>query len=277
MTRWIFRHYAFGAIAVEVAVCAVLIPYLLWRDMSFPVYLLVVLAALLAGLVPWVLLWRHCAQKLVAAAARALDEDCDPGPLLDYARDVVRQMDPKGKRKTSGAQMGCINEATALQCMGEYGQALDILDGLLPWLPKKPGPLTFLYWNNRTALCFHLGRAEEMAECLARAQAEAEGFEVPPLYRESFPYALRTNRAALRLLREGPTGELEQVYRELLETASCQRLRVGCHLTLGKCAQARGDLDEAREHYRYAAEHGGKLAHQREAEGRLGQIGEVWH
>ena len=272
MARWVCRNYLKGVILIEIVAGVALIAYLIKQDMSFPLYMFNILAGLLLALAPWAFLMSICTQKVSRAVVRSLDEDCDPEPLLDHSREMLRQYDKKDKRRGAAVLFYRLNEATALQCLGRLEEALDCLDRLEPKLPAKPTLIGLTYWNNRSALCFDLGKGEEMARGLDRTERLLSEVHLAPSQREMYQFSLRINRCTQRFLEDGPTEAAEREYQYLLAHAANQRQRVSFHSALGQCAMARGAFDEAREHLSFAVQHGGKLFTKRRAEGLLAEL-----
>lgn len=272
MARWICRNYLKGAILIEIVAGIALIPYLIQQDMSFPYYLLTTAFCLMVALAPWVILMSVCTQKVNRTVVRSLDEDCDPDPLLDHSRQMLRQYDKKDRRRGAAVLFYRLNEATALLCLGRFDEALDCMDRLEPKLPAKPTLATLTYWNNRSALCFDLGKREEMAQDLDRTEQLLAQVHLSPSQRVMYQFSLRINRCTQRFLEDGPTEAAEREYQYLLDHAANQRQRVSFHSALGQCAMARGAFDEAREHLSFAVQHGGKLYTKRRAEELLGGL-----
>lgn len=268
MDRWVTRHYTHGVALLEGAAVLFSLFVLIPRDVPF----LAMLALLVAAVVPWLILYLACAKRVNRDVAYALEEMCDPLPLLSYSRECIRQFDRRGTRRRPALLSYRLNEATALTGLGLDGEAIAVLDGLEPRLPEKADRYRLLYALNRCAVCCQLGRLDEAETLLAQAGPLMDTVAPKdPLY-PTYHLVLQADGLALALLRQGPTPQIEAGFAALLESASTQRMRVIFHVSLGKCAQARGALEEARAHFTYAARHGNRLFARQEAETQLSRL-----
>lgn len=264
MLRFVRRQ--FDAVLLILAVCfgaTLLLPLLLRRPLGgfLPFSL-----AVLALMVLWAVLYAFVHRNGLKNALAALADGCDPEPLLEVSLDALGQYRKKGDRSLRLVLNARLNASTALHQLGRDGEALEQLDATAPFLPKKPDIYHVVYWLNRAAVFHGLGRGADMAHCLDQARTALAAPGLQPAQAERYGPLLQVNDLAHRLLTEGPGPEVEAEYERLLAQAQNESQRVGFHLSLGKCALARGDRSAARTHLEYAAAHGNRLFCRQEAE-----------
>lgn len=187
-------------------------------------------------------------------ALRILDEDCDPEPLLELCRAVIRQ----NPRVVSYRVL----EAWALALLGRDKEALasaNLVEGR--WKLKRSVPLV-LTWC--AVLPPDDPRREEMLEHLRKGKL------IPARFRQAAGEMLEWSRTVERLGESAP--ELEPILQKQLSAAGSTREQVAAHGALGVYLCKRGRMDRAREHLGFVAAHGGKLAIRREAERLLCRI-----
>lgn len=268
MSRWFSRHMRLSAFLF--GLFALLLYFAVLRPMGAPYPICVLIIAVV--MLSWGSLYLASIRTVSESALHALEDDCDPEPMLELSREQLA-LYGRGRGARRPYALACrINAATALTCLGRSGEAMDELDALSGLLSPKFGRFHALYACNRAAVCYQLGRAREMAELLDRTESLLGTLKLPKALADSYQFALRVNRAACRYLTEGPTPELEEGYCALLTEAPTQRMKVGFHMTLGRFALARGDEAEARAHLGYAVEHGNKLYYRAEAEALLDKL-----
>ena len=181
-------------------------------------------------------------------ALRALDEDCDPEPLLELCRAVIRQ-NPR-------AVSWRVLEAWALALLGREEEALasaNLVEGR--WKLRRSAALV-LTW------CAVLPPDDPRRERTLKRMAR--GLFVPGKFRQAAKEMLEWSAAAAGLNEGAP--ELEPVLQRRLEAAACTREQVTAHMALGVYYCRRGQLDRAQEHLGFVAAHGGRLAVRTEAE-----------
>jgi hypothetical protein len=92
---------------------------------------------LLGALIPWVAAYYIANQKMGQDALRAINEGCDPEPLLKVSDIVIGQFDKRG-RSRSNATLGCrLNRVVALSCMGRNEEAMVELNHIGLRLPRQ--------------------------------------------------------------------------------------------------------------------------------------------
>lgn len=181
-------------------------------------------------------------------AFRALDEGCDPEPLLDLCRTVLKQ-NPKSLYYR-------VFEGWALSLLGRGDDAAEAarLAAEQPRLWKDPRLLAV--WLTPVSPGDPLYAKGEAA--LARLSRR-----LSPKRRAVLERAETMRARAAQAETAAP--ELEPLLLDDLARASCTRERVAAHLALGVYYVQRND-PAAEEHLTFAAEHGNKLHARTEAE-----------
>lgn len=181
-------------------------------------------------------------------ALRALDEDCDPEPLLELCQAVIRQ----NPRVVSYRVL----EAWALTLLGREEEALasaNLVEGR--WKLRRSAALV-LTW------CVVLPPDDPRREKTLKRMAR--GLLVPKKFRRAAREMLEWSETVSRLGEGAP--ELEPILLSRLEAAGCTRDQVAAHMALGVYYCRRGQMDKAQEHLGFVAAHGGKLAVRGDAE-----------
>ena len=176
------------------------------------------------------------------SALGVLDGTCDPDPLLELCRAVIRQ----NPRVVSYRVL----EAWALLLLGQEEEALasaNLVEGR--WKLRRSAPL-LLTWC--AVLPPHDPRRRKTLERVAGR------FWTRPSMRRAARELLEWDETADRLEEAAP--ELEPVLQARLRGASCTRDQVAAHLALGIYFCKRGETEQARTHLAFVVAHGGKLA-----------------
>jgi len=181
------------------------------------------------------------ALRMTRPAMERLDRDCDPEPLLDLSRRMLKQ-NPDSLHFR-------VHEAYALSLLGRGEEALEAAEraGQNPRLWNTPHLL--LVWS----VCLP---ADNPRQGEAEAKLRLAGSRLAPKDRQLLE-DYRTQRWALSRVTEG-AQELEQDLLSRLESAGCPRERVGAHLALGAYYAVRGEAC-AEEHLQYVLAHANKL------------------
>lgn len=197
---------------------------------------------------------------------RALNDDCDPEPLLRWGDEEMAYW--QGKQANYRYIALCLmNRGVALSALGRFeemhGMYLAVDENRMARLGSR---IRMVYEFNRCACFLGLGRLNEAAAALRRAEDLAA-----TLKKQDIPeVSLLMGRCELKLAR-GQTGGVETDLAAALAQASCEYQRVSVHMLMARLCQAEGKEGEAREHLRYVAGHGNKLAVRRTAEEALEQ------
>lgn len=181
------------------------------------------------------------AHRLTKPAMEALDHRCDPQPLLDVCRTVLRQ--------NSDSLYFRVHEAYALTLLGQEEEGRAAAERAARNRRLWKNPALALLWSACAA-------EEDPRQQTAVNTLKQAGQKLPPATREKLEqYLLR--RRALQELGKAPE-ELEAPLLEGLEQAGCLREQVGAHLALGAYYCERKNL-KAEEHLRFVLEHANRM------------------
>lgn len=201
-------------------------------------------------------------------AIAALNNDCDPTPLLDWAD---AELDYWSKRRAPKGQLAlrAMNRAVALHALGRSREALAAApeQGDLPqrgWL--KPA-----YLLNMAVLQLALSHPLVASQYVRLAEKALAEHPVKSGPGKQLDYSLETVRCALRLA-DKKTDGLEARLQALLARADTQYQRVAAHLDLAKLALLEKRPEDARAHLGYVIEHGNKLALRNKAQEMLTRL-----
>ncbi|SBW12627.1 putative PE_PGRS family protein [uncultured Eubacteriales bacterium] len=191
--------------------------------------------------------------RKLRATIKQLDDACDPVPLLELSRSVLRQ---NPKSVTFGLNLGL-----TLILLNKKDESRTVLEPLEEnrRLWKKPA-LTQLYCICRA----DVAPVEAAGDWLDRMERESAGAP-------NIKQVLEEQRATLAL-RRGETEGLEPIFLDRLERAQNLRIMVAWHFELGKLCLLQGRKGEAAEHLNYVADQGNKLHIRTEAEELLGKL-----
>lgn len=181
------------------------------------------------------------ALRMTRHAMERLDRECDPEPLLDLSRRILKQ-NPNSLHFR-------VHEAYALSLLGRREEALEAAEraGENPRLWNTPHLL--LVWS----VCLP---DDDPRQGEAETKLRLAGNRLAPKDRQLLEDYL-TQRRALSRVTEG-AQELERDLLGRLESAGCPRERVGAHLALGAYFAVRGEAC-AEEHLHYVLDHANKL------------------
>ena len=202
----------------------------------------------------WVLAG-HCggnlfARSMLTQALRTLDETCDPEPLVEVSRAIVKQ-----NPKVCG---NWVYLAWALTLLGREEEALEAANRA----ERRPrrlwkNPLLLLIWSS--ALPEDDPRREKAEEAL-----EAMTRRGPQKRRALIRLALDVRKRDSQVTEA--SQEQESALIAAVEQAGCTREQVSAHLALGLYYVQQGKPEQAQEHLAFVAAHGGKLKVKTEAE-----------
>ncbi|OUQ76894.1 hypothetical protein [Flavonifractor sp. An100] len=202
----------------------------------------------------WVLAG-HCggnlfARSMLTQALRTLDETCDPEPLVEVSRAIVKQ-----NPKVCG---NWVYLAWALTLLGREEEALEAANRA----ERRPrrlwkNPLLLLIWSS--ALPVDDPRREKAEEAL-----EAMTRRGPKKRRALIRLALDVRKRDSQVTEA--SQEQESALIAAVEQAGCTREQVSAHLALGLYYVQQGKPEQAQEYLAFVAAHGGKLKVKTEAE-----------
>jgi len=209
-------------------------------------YALFVLYALTAFV--WI---NRQARRMVRPAMEALDERCDPMPLLELCQNVLRQ--------NEDSLFFRVHEAYALILLGREEEGRTAAERAAQNDRLWKDPLLLVMYD----CC--LSADDPIKERVGRELEARVGMLPPAAGRQLEQYLLHRN--VLSQTTRG-TQELEQPLLERLEQAGCLREKVGAHLALGAWYAAAGD-PRADDHLNYVMTHANRLEGARSQAQRL--------
>lgn len=227
--------------------------------------ILCVLVGAVSGLKGWtLLLWYVLAvcwilagaaiinfQSLIALrpALAALDNHCDPQPLLELSRTVCRQ--------NPDSLLFQIYEGYALSLLGRIKEASQVLDrvGNHPRLARDTRAL--LIWS--AALPSVDPRQEWAAEKLTALKPRLRAKQRALVDR------VLNQRRSLSLMQAAPP-QLEPLLQQDLERAGCRREQVAAHMALAVYYHQRQNWPKCQMHLEFVLEHANKLYVRTQAE-----------
>jgi tetratricopeptide (TPR) repeat protein len=202
--------------------------------------------------------------QLPMPAIKAMDEKCDPYPLLE---ETTRQLQ-YGYKGTLD-QTNRINHACALRQIGQYQQALDVLCGINIDLYSGTIPATkFVYYNNLMDVLTLMGRygeAEVWYQKAIQIYKDMPNNKIKKQLTETVESA-----AAYAWFRRGEYAKAI----EALNATHPKRLssQVGHALLYARCCIAEGNAEAARQSLQFVIERGNRFYAVQEAMYLLGQI-----
>lgn len=217
-----------------------------------------VLAGAISGITGWaLLLWYLLAvcwilagaaiinfQSLIALrpALAALDNQCDPDPLLELSRTVCRQ--------NPDSLLFQVYQGYALSLLGRIKETSQVLDqvGSHPRLAKDAWAL--LIWS--AALPSGDPRQEWAAEQLTALKAKMRPKQ------QALVDRVLNQRRSFALMQAAPP-QLEPILQQDLEQAGCLREKVGAHMSLAVYYHQRQAWRKAQMHLEFVLEHANKL------------------
>lgn len=257
--RWVARNRTLAKVLFGTLLCVcysslVLLDVPLW--IVVPIDLFVVL---------FVCLWVDASIiKLLQDPLKALDEGCDPYPLL---QETAVQMGYGYRGVTDQANR--INHALALRCAGQYQQAWEVLTAIN--IDRYSGTLPatkYVYYNNLEDVLTLMGRYPE---------AEIWYQKAVQIYQD-----MPENRMK-RQLREAVEGAAASAWfrrgeyakaRECLNALHPQQLRSRVHhaLLYAQCCIAEGNPEGARQPLEFVINWGNRLAAVQVAQELMNQL-----
>lgn len=183
-------------------------------------------------------------QSLIALrpALAALDNRCDPDPLLELSRTICRQ--------NPDSLLFQVYEGYALSLLGRIKEASQVLDQATnhPRLAKDARAL--LIWS--AALPSGDPRQEWAAEKLSALKPKMRAKQ------RALVDQVLNQRRSFALMQAAPP-QLEPILQQDLEQAGCLREQVGAHMSLAVYYHQRQEWRKAQIHLEFVLEHANKL------------------
>ena len=205
-----------------------------------PIWLIVLLDAVFIFL-NWAYV-KNADNALVQLTIKPMHEQCDPEPFLSMTEELLAY-----KATPMQKQVRMINYCAALQSVGEYQKAYDLLGQLN--IDKNAGTLSefkLVYYHNLGSLCENLDKTEQAKIWYEKALQVYEDIAYPKV-KEHYTPTVCSAKAELaflageyhdciKLLQEPSPTVYGQVYRKLTHARAL--------LALGEVAEAKNKLNE---------------------------------
>jgi len=246
-THWMATHSLLAKIIFSVFLCTVYTGLLVFLKVGYGGIVIFDLILILAT----ICYVDSCSVKLLNAAIRVLNEQCDPYPLLQ-----------ESKRQLASAKTGMlkqqllINYYAAKVSLGEYQAVYEGLSAI--HVDKYPGfspSAKFVYYNNLSSVCDDLKLTD---------QAEIWYQKSLQLYQD-----LKSSKQKEQLRESMEEAKIQSLIRkqeyiqalQLLNTFSASTLykKVHASFSASQIYLAQGMPEKAREHLQYVITHGNKL------------------
>lgn len=175
-------------------------------------------------------------------ALAALDDQCDPDPLLELSRTICRQ--------NPDSLLFQVYEGYALSLLGRIKEASQVLDRAAnhPRLAKDAQAL--LIWS--AALPSGDPRQEWAAEKLTALKPKMR------CKQRALVDRVLNQRRSFALMQAAPP-QLEPLLQQDLDRAGCLREKVGAHMSLAVYYHQRQEWRKAQMHLEFVLEHANKL------------------
>lgn len=257
MKRWFWAHrngvlYTWYALGTSLVFVPEIILILHRRPIPFWWLMAPYILWVTAGALTFIFL----SHRRTLRALNALNQDCDPEPLLAWTEEELAYWGKHPRLRQNALAIYRMDQAAALSALGHTSQALEIQQSLDP---KGMTPLSrVFYYTNLASFYVDLEQLPQAEEALTQAQLLLR--LDPPSRKQAAQ--LRDchlhSQLELSLLR-GETQGVEEPLLALLERTQGEYAKL-CQLhTLARLLLLEGRLPEAREHLEYIVAHGNKL------------------
>jgi len=260
--RWTAKNRLLAKILFGIFICGVYASLLYF--LKVPVWIIVLLDLVLLFII-------HASVDaaggmLLKKTMPALENQCDPYPMLQEAREQMRYSYTKVMLQT--LKLNC---AAALRSAGETEDAWKLLDSI--HIDQYPGTLPgikVVYYNNLADMLTLRGNPEE-AEIWTRKALQLYQDMPENSMKRKLHHMIQLLQAESCLRRGEYTQALEQAQSINFDSL---RSRVELSLLQGRCLIALGDTNSAKDKLRFAAENGNKLFAAAQARQLLETLGE---
>lgn len=182
-------------------------------------------------------------------ALAALDNRCDPEPLLELCRTVCRQ--------NPDSLLFQVYQSWALSLLGKDKEALPVLDRVANHPRLTKDALALLAWS--AALPSGDPRQEWAAEKLTALKPKMRANQ------RALVDQVINQRRSFALMQAAPP-QLEPLLQQDLERAGCLREKVAAHMALGVYYHQREDWAKAQMHLEFVLDNANKLHVRTQAE-----------
>lgn len=215
--------------------------------------------ALLVPFVLWVFLGLFIFQsgplRRNRRAAAALNNDCDPTPLLDWADTELAYWSCHRARK-SYLNLCAMNRAVALHALGRDQEAQAAAPEQKDLSDK--GVVKPVYFLNMAIIQLALDHPLVATQYARQAEKALAERRLNKALTQQYAFSLENIQCTL-LLADRKTAGLEERFQSLLDRASTEYQRTALHYDLAELAIREGRPADARPHLEYVIAHGNKL------------------
>ena len=187
---------------------------------------------------------------LVRLTIKPMHEQCDPDPFLGMTEELLTY-----KATPMQKQARMINYCVALQSVGEYQKAYDLLSQVnIDKNAGTPSEFKLVYYHNLGSLCENLDKLEQAKIWYEKAVQIHEGIAYPKV-KEHYAPTTCSAKAELAFL----AGEYHDCIKLLQEPSPTAYGRVYRKLTIARALIALGEVAEAKNKLIEVINEGNKL------------------
>ena len=189
--------------------------------------------------------------RLMNPTVLAMQNHCDPYPLLAETEDQLSYVKNRGSR-----QLLTINRAAALIELGQFEEALALLEALNIDAPVCLGLWRHVYYHNAALAALGCGQREKAD--IYRRQAQQQ---VAAVTHKPHKAIVESATLAIDIVMHLADGDYDAARRLLEQHQEPHHTldRVHRAYQRGRVELAQGNLSAARLHFEFAVQYGGKL------------------
>lgn len=188
-------------------------------------------------------------------AVAALNNDCDPVPLLNWADTELAYWSAHRARK-SYLTLCAMNRAVALHALGRDQEAEAAAPDQKNLTDR--GAVKLVYFLNMAIIQLGLDRPLVAGQYARQAEKLMAERRLNKARSDQYAFSLENIQCTL-LLKDKKTAGLEERFQSLLTRATTEYQRVCVHYDLAELAIREGRPADARPHLEYVIAHGNKL------------------
>jgi tetratricopeptide (TPR) repeat protein len=202
--------------------------------------------------------------QLLAIAGKALNERCDPLPLLHEAEEGL-----KGRRESATTHVYLIDYALALSELGDHARAYEVMSEIN--IDKFAGTLPVtkaIYYNNLAYFC-HVLNKYESADLYHKKAMQMLAEVKNQKQRKQLEYSCLSSQAEERLRHDDPDGAMAFAARL---SPACAYQDLSTAFLLGQICFLQKDFENAKKHLTRAASYPPSLYVVQQAKNMLEEI-----
>lgn len=222
---------------------------------SFGDWIFYLAGAVIVGL----LIWTQRQIKQQKEMISMLADKCDPEAFLAAYEAEMAKVKDAGQLDVLR-----INQAAGVCYTGDFDKALKIINSIE--FDNLKGIYKAHYVNNKVSILIFAGRNKEAIRVADRSREHLE----MTVKNAELETAIQGTQGGLAFL-NGDMEKARKLYESLLQKSPARLIDATAHLFLGRIAKEEGRRDESAEHYRKAAEMGGKSIVSKLAAAELGE------